>query len=117
VGGARLYLVIRPRLPPVGPGDAARRQIEVALAMIGAVDVQLRPLDEELRALARRQPGCRALMRHFGIGEITSISGVVYLALAALRACSRSGLLAGRAPAPPVARLMAAGSETRRAAR
>jgi transposase len=84
VGGARLYLVIRPRLPPVGPGDAARRQIEVALAMIGAVDVQLRPLDEELRALARRQPGCRALMRHFGIGEITSISGVVYLALAAL---------------------------------
>jgi transposase len=54
--------------------DAARRQIEVALRMIDAVDAQLRPLDSELRALARRQPGCRALMSHYGIGEITSIA-------------------------------------------
>jgi transposase len=44
--------------------DAARRQIRVALRMIDAVDAQLRPLDEELRALARRQPGCRALQAH-----------------------------------------------------
>jgi transposase len=54
--------------------DAARRQIAVALAMIDAVDGQLRPLDDELRVLARRQPGCRALMRHFGIGETTSVA-------------------------------------------
>lgn len=54
--------------------DAARRQVEVALRMIDAVDQQLTPLDRELRALARRQPGCRALMRHYGVGEITSIS-------------------------------------------
>jgi transposase len=54
--------------------DAARRQIRVALAMIDAVDEQLGPLDQELRALARRQPGCRALMRHYGIGEITSVT-------------------------------------------
>jgi transposase len=54
--------------------DAACRQIEVALAMIDAVDGQLRPLDEELRALARRQPGCRALQAHFGVGEITSVA-------------------------------------------
>lgn len=54
--------------------DAARRQIEVALQMIDAVDAQLRPLDAELRALARRQPGCRALMGHYGIGEITSLA-------------------------------------------
>jgi transposase len=54
--------------------DAARRQIDVALGMIDAVDRQLGPLDRELRALARRQPGCRALMSHYGIGEITSIS-------------------------------------------
>jgi transposase len=54
--------------------DAARRQIQVALAMIDAVDAQLGPLDRELRALARRQPGCRALMAHYGIGEITSVS-------------------------------------------
>lgn len=55
------------------PG-AARWQIEAALAMIDAVDGQLRPLDRELRALARRQPGCRALMRHYGIGEITAVA-------------------------------------------
>ena len=54
--------------------DAARRQIQVALAMIDAVDEQLVPLDRELRALARRQPGCRALMAHYGIGEITSLA-------------------------------------------
>ena len=55
--------------------DAASRQVQVALAMIDAVDhQQLVPLDRELRALARRQPGCRALMAHYGIGEITSVS-------------------------------------------
>src|SRR5215216_3790507 len=54
--------------------DAARRQIRVALAMIDAVDEQLGPLDRELRALARRQPGCRALMSHYGIGGITAVA-------------------------------------------
>lgn len=54
--------------------DAARAQIRVALAMIDAGDAQLDPLDRELRALARRQPGCRALMGHYGIGEITSVA-------------------------------------------
>jgi transposase len=42
--------------------------------MIEAVDGQLRPLDAELRGLARRQPGCRALMSHFGVGVITSLA-------------------------------------------
>ena len=59
--------------------DAARRQLEVALAMIDAVDGQLRPLDRELRAFARRQSGCRALMGHYGIGEITSVAIVAEL--------------------------------------
>ena len=54
--------------------DAARCQIRVALAMIDAVDAQLEPLDRELRSLARRQPGCRALMAHYGVGEITSLA-------------------------------------------
>jgi transposase len=54
--------------------DAARRQIDVALSMIDAVDARLRPLDTELRGLARRQPGCRAPMSHYGIGEITSLA-------------------------------------------
>ena len=42
--------------------------------MIDAVDGQRAPLDLELWALARRQPGCRALMAHYGIGEITSVA-------------------------------------------
>jgi transposase len=56
-------------LPP-----AAREQITIALAMIDAHDTQLTPLDQQLRDYARRQPGCRALMRHYGIGPLTSIT-------------------------------------------
>ena len=52
----------------------AREQITVALAMADALDAQLIPLDAELRAYARRQPGCRALMGHYGIGPLTSIT-------------------------------------------
>jgi len=52
--------------------EAARERIEVALAMIEAIDGQLAPLERELRRLARRQRGCRALMRHYGIGELTA---------------------------------------------
>jgi transposase len=56
-------------LPP-----AAREQITIALALIDAHDAQLVPLDRELREYAKRQPGCRALMRHYGIGPLTSIT-------------------------------------------
>jgi transposase len=51
---------------------SARETLEVALAMIGACDAQLVPLDRELRHYARRQPGCLALMGVFGVGPLTS---------------------------------------------
>ncbi len=51
---------------------AALERIEVALAMVDALDRQLAPLEQGLRQLARRQPGCQALMTHFGIGELTA---------------------------------------------
>ena len=54
--------------------DAAREQITVAVAMSEALDTQIAPLDKQLRAYARRQLGCRALMRHYGIGELTSVA-------------------------------------------
>jgi transposase len=54
--------------------DTAREQVSVAMAMIDALDRQLAPLDRELRAYARRQTGCRALMGHYGIGELTAIT-------------------------------------------
>jgi transposase len=53
---------------------AAREQITIALTLIDALDAQLVPLDRELRDYAKRQPGCRALMRHYGIGPLTAIT-------------------------------------------
>lgn len=55
------------------PGTA-REQVTVALAIIDALDVQIAPIDRELRAYARRQPGCRALMGHYGIGALTAVT-------------------------------------------
>jgi transposase len=52
----------------------ASEQVTVAVAMIDALDVQLTPIDRELRAYARRQPGCRALMAHYGIGALTAVT-------------------------------------------
>jgi transposase len=52
----------------------AREQLAVAIAMVDALDVQLAPLDRELRAYARRQAGCRALLAHYGIGELTAVT-------------------------------------------
>src|ERR671915_724670 len=67
-GEGRRWLAAQP-LPA-----CAGEQVTVALAMIDALDLQLAPLNRELRAFARRQPGCRALMRHFGIGELTAVT-------------------------------------------
>ena len=54
--------------------ETAREQIAVGLGMIDALDAQLPPIDKELRAYARRQTGCKALMEHYGIGELTSVA-------------------------------------------
>src|SRR5439155_334014 len=54
------------------PADA-RERIEIALAMIDAIEARIAPLERELRALARRQTGCRALMALYGMGELTSL--------------------------------------------
>ena len=39
--------------------------------MIDALERQLAPLDKQLRTYARRQPGCKALQAHYGIGPLT----------------------------------------------
>ncbi len=54
--------------------ETAREQIAVGLQMIDALDSQLPVLDRLLRAYARRQTGCKALMGHDGIGELTSVA-------------------------------------------
>jgi transposase len=63
---------------------AAREQITIATAMVDALEVQIAPLDKELRAYARRQAGCKALMAHYGIGELTAVT-----ILAELGDCTR----------------------------
>jgi transposase len=50
--------------------EAARER--VAVALVEAIDAQLAPIEQALRRLARSQPGCQALMRHYGIGELTA---------------------------------------------
>lgn len=54
-------------LPP-----AAIERIEVAMAIVDAIDRQMRPIERELRLLARHQRGCQALMTHYGVGELTA---------------------------------------------
>jgi transposase len=77
-GEGREWLAAQP-LP-----ETAREQVTVALAMIDALEAQIAPLDRELRAYARRQVGCRALMAHYGIGELTAVT-----ILAELGDCTR----------------------------
>ena len=77
------------------PADA-RERIEVALMMIDAIDAQLGPLDRELRQLARRQTGCRALMGLYGMGELTSLVTLCELGDVARLSASRKAVrLAG----------------------
>jgi len=54
-------------LPPAG-----LQRIEIALAIIDEIERQLGPLERELARLARRQVGCQALMRHYGVGPVTA---------------------------------------------
>ncbi len=70
----------------------AREQVTVALAMIEALDVRLVPLDKELRAFAARQPGCKALMRHYGIGPLTSVTILAELGDASRFSSSREAV-------------------------
>jgi len=69
VGDGRDWLAVQP-LP-----ETAREQITVALTMIDALDVQIAPIDRELRAYARVQTGCKALIdAYYGIGELCAVT-------------------------------------------
>ena len=78
VGDGRDWLAAQPL------SAVARERVTVALAMIDALDLQMRPIEKELRAYARRQAGCRALMAHYGIGELSAVT-----ILAELGDCTR----------------------------
>lgn len=78
VGDGRDWLAAQP-LPAT-----AREQVTVALAMIDALDAQIAPITKQLRTFARHQVGCRALLGHYGIGELTAVT-----ILAELGDCTR----------------------------
>jgi transposase len=78
VGDGRAWLAAQP-LPA-----AAREQVTIALGMIDVLDIQMAPLEKQLRCYARRQLGCKALIAHDGIGELTAVT-----ILAELGDCTR----------------------------
>ncbi len=51
----------------------ARERIPIALEIIDLLDAQLAELERDLRALARRQAGCQALMAQYGMGELSAL--------------------------------------------
>lgn len=53
---------------------AARKVVDLSLAMIEHINEELAPIEKELRAYARSQAGCKALMAHYGVGELTSVA-------------------------------------------
>ena len=58
--------------------DATER-IRVALEIIDMLDIQLAIIETDLRALARHQPGCQALMTQYGMGELSALVTLVEL--------------------------------------
>jgi transposase len=54
---------------------AAREQLDTALQIIDALDIRLVPFDQDLHAIARKQPGCRALIdKIYGVGGLTAVT-------------------------------------------
>jgi transposase len=54
---------------------AAREQLTIALSVIDALDLKLIPFDQDLRAYARKQQGCRTLTDQiYGIGGLTAVT-------------------------------------------
>ena len=57
----------------------AEQQITVALRVVEHLNDEVHELDLELERFARRQPGCRALMGHYGSGPLVSTAIVAEL--------------------------------------
>jgi transposase len=110
----------RDRLIALDLTPSARQQIEVALAMVEHVNAQLTPLDRELKAFARQQPGCRALMRHYGIGPQVACAILAELGDArrfSSSPCTSPTRSAAPATSPARGRRCCAGPRSRRPSR
>jgi transposase len=64
----------RARLEEMELPAAARQVVALSLNMIDHINEELEPVEAQLRAYAGSQAGCRALMEHYGVGELTSVA-------------------------------------------
>jgi transposase len=73
-GGLRLRTQAgREALQRAELSPAGRDLVALGLRMLDSFDRELAPLDHELRAFARRQPGCRALTEQlYGVGPVSA---------------------------------------------
>jgi transposase len=73
-GGLRLRTQAgREALQRAELSPAGRELVVLGMRMLDSFDRELAPLDRELRAFARRQPGCRALIeRLYGVGPVSA---------------------------------------------
>jgi transposase len=71
---------------------AGRTQVEVALGLIDQINVQLEPLDRELRQIANGWPGTKALQAHYGIGPLTAVAFLAELGDAGRFSSSRKAV-------------------------
>jgi transposase len=70
-----LTLESRERLAALTLPAAAHEQLAIALQIIDAIDLQLAPFDQSLRAYARKQTGCRELTNEiYGVGQLTAVT-------------------------------------------
>jgi transposase len=70
----------------------ARERICVALEMIELLEIQLSTIEPDLRAFARRQVGCQALMAQYGMGEISALVTLYELGDVTRRHASRQAV-------------------------
>jgi transposase len=52
---------------------AGRQYVDTALRRIDELSAEIDPLRTQLIGFARRQPGCRALQRHYGVGWLCAV--------------------------------------------
>lgn len=64
----------RERLERLELPAAACTVVDLSLKMIDHINEELEPIEAKLRAYARSQVGCQALMEHYGIGELTGVA-------------------------------------------
>ncbi len=92
----------RARILEAELSPAGRRVLAVGLAALEHIEAEISMLDRDLSAMARREPGCRALRTLYGVGLITSVAILTELgdcrAVLELRSC-RALRGAGHLPA------------------